>query len=149
MLSSGMISLRSNRYYVLILYYPRIRPRSSHLLYRRQHWSYSNFILRRLYNRTHPYAEFFKSAARASSGIHYNSPCSRDTSSVCKVPINKKILGLMALSLPRTCKWCPDSELNQGHGDFQSPALPTELSGQDGGPSWGRTKDRPVMSRLL
>ena len=27
-------------------------------------------------------------------------------------------------------KWCPDSESNQGHGDFQSPALPTELSGQ-------------------
>ena len=26
--------------------------------------------------------------------------------------------------------WCPDPELNQGHGDFQSPALPTELSGQ-------------------
>ena len=26
-------------------------------------------------------------------------------------------------------EWCPDSELNQGHGDFQSPALPTELSG--------------------
>ena len=26
-------------------------------------------------------------------------------------------------------KWCPDSESNQGHGDFQSPALPTELSG--------------------
>ncbi len=25
-------------------------------------------------------------------------------------------------------KWCSDSELNQGHGDFQSPALPTELS---------------------
>ena len=29
-------------------------------------------------------------------------------------------------------KWCPDSESNQGHGDFQSPALPTELSGQRG-----------------
>ena len=28
--------------------------------------------------------------------------------------------------------WCPDSESNQGHGDFQSPALPTELSGQRG-----------------
>ncbi len=27
-------------------------------------------------------------------------------------------------------EWCPDSESNQGHGDFQSPALPTELSGQ-------------------
>ena len=26
--------------------------------------------------------------------------------------------------------WCPDSESNQGHGDFQSPALPTELSGR-------------------
>ncbi len=29
-------------------------------------------------------------------------------------------------------QWCPDSESNQGHGDFQSPALPTELSGQRG-----------------
>ncbi len=27
-------------------------------------------------------------------------------------------------------RWCPGSELNQGHGDFQSPALPTELPGQ-------------------
>ncbi len=27
-------------------------------------------------------------------------------------------------------KWCPDSELNQGHEDFQSSALPTELPGQ-------------------
>jgi hypothetical protein len=26
--------------------------------------------------------------------------------------------------------WCRDQELNQGHGDFQSPALPTELSRQ-------------------
>ena len=24
--------------------------------------------------------------------------------------------------------WCRDAELNCGHGDFQSPALPTELS---------------------
>ena len=27
-------------------------------------------------------------------------------------------------------KWCPDAESNHGHGDFQSPALPTELSGR-------------------
>ena len=27
-------------------------------------------------------------------------------------------------------KWCPDSESNQGHEDFQSSALPTELSGR-------------------
>ncbi len=26
-------------------------------------------------------------------------------------------------------KWCPDLESNQGHKDFQSFALPTELSG--------------------
>ncbi len=26
-------------------------------------------------------------------------------------------------------KWWPDSESNQGHNDFQSSALPTELSG--------------------
>ena len=27
-------------------------------------------------------------------------------------------------------KWCPEAESNHRHGDFQSPALPTELSGQ-------------------
>ena len=27
-------------------------------------------------------------------------------------------------------KWCPDAESNHGHRDFQSLALPTELSGQ-------------------
>ncbi len=26
-------------------------------------------------------------------------------------------------------KWCPDAESNHGHRDFQSLALPTELSG--------------------
>ncbi len=29
--------------------------------------------------------------------------------------------------------WCPDLESNQGHRDFQSLALPTELSGQHNG----------------
>ena len=46
---------------------------------------------------------------------------------------------LAALALARRCsttepfarikKLCPDSESNQGHEDFQSSALPTELSG--------------------
>lgn len=27
-------------------------------------------------------------------------------------------------------KWCPDADSNHGHADFQSAALPTELSGQ-------------------
>ena len=30
----------------------------------------------------------------------------------------------------RENKWCPEAESNHRHGDFQSPALPTELSGQ-------------------
>src|SRR3546814_9724958 len=28
-------------------------------------------------------------------------------------------------------KWCPGTESNRRHGDFQSPALPTELPGHD------------------
>ena len=38
-------------------------------------------------------------------------------------------------------KWCPDSESNQGHGDFQSPALPTELSGQMCFHNWWAIRD--------
>lgn len=33
--------------------------------------------------------------------------------------------------------WCPDSESNQGHVDFQSTALPTELQSQKNGGSDG------------
>ena len=40
--------------------------------------------------------------------------------------------------------WCPDSESNQGHGDFQSPALPTELSRQ----MVGLAGLEPATSRL-
>src|SRR5690606_22614849 len=29
-------------------------------------------------------------------------------------------------------EWCPGTESNRRHGDFQSPALPTELPGQRG-----------------
>ena len=59
----------------------------------------------------------------------------------------------------RWCKnqrflWCPLPESNQRHGDFQSPALPTELNGHmlnwvNGGPSGTWTRDLPVMSRML
>ena len=31
---------------------------------------------------------------------------------------------------PYINKWCPEAESNHRHGDFQSPALPTELSGR-------------------
>ena len=30
-------------------------------------------------------------------------------------------------------KWCPEADLNHRHADFQSAALPTELSGHPGG----------------
>ena len=40
-------------------------------------------------------------------------------------------LGKVALyQMSYARKWCPEPESNQRHGDFQSPALPTELSGQ-------------------
>ena len=42
-------------------------------------------------------------------------------------------------------EWCPGTELNCRHGDFQSPALPTELPGQghsfNGDPDGARTHD--------
>lgn len=38
----------------------------------------------------------------------------------------------MIFAPPETNEWCPETESNRRHGDFQSPALPTELSGQRG-----------------
>ncbi len=35
-------------------------------------------------------------------------------------------------SRKRRVKWCPGTESNRRHGDFQSPALPTELPGRGG-----------------
>ena len=40
--------------------------------------------------------------------------------------------------------WCPEAESNHRHGDFQSPALPTELSGQ----MVGLAGLEPATSRL-
>ncbi len=62
-----------------------------------------------------------------------------------------------ALALARRCstteplphRWCRDPELNWGHEDFQSSALPTELSrhmygGADGGRTRDLRRDRPA-----
>ena len=38
-------------------------------------------------------------------------------------------------------KWCFRTESNHRHGDFQSPALPTELQKQIGDPERDRTVD--------
>ena len=32
-------------------------------------------------------------------------------------------------AVPKLGKWCPEADLNHRHADFQSAALPTELSG--------------------
>ena len=42
---------------------------------------------------------------------------------------NKKApIGVLSVSKSSYFRWCQDPDLNWGHGDFQSPALPTELS---------------------
>ena len=45
--------------------------------------------------------------------------------------------------------WCPDSESNQGHGDFQSPALPTELSGQRGALNPNQCNASTLFQKML
>ena len=60
-------------------------------------------------------------------------------------------LGKVALyQMSYAREWCPEPESNQRHEDFQSSALPTELSGQvpiretlmgDGDPERARTVD--------
>ena len=88
---------------------------------------------------------------RIAGGLLSRALCALDWA---YMPNNKKNVEISTLSKK---EWCPDSELNQGHGDFQSPALPTELSGHThfclikfcGGPSGTRTQDLPVMSRTL
>ena len=51
-------------------------------------------------------------------------------------------LGKVALyQMSYARKWCPEPESNQRHEDFQSSALPTELSGQNGDPERARTVD--------
>ena len=49
----------------------------------------------------------------------------RKNTRVSRVPSIHKLLYANGLKQ----KWWPDPESNWGHGDFQSPALPTELSG--------------------
>lgn len=40
----------------------------------------------------------------------------------CKKPVTDTVTGFLSI------EWCRDQDLNQGHTDFQSVALPTELS---------------------
>ena len=51
--------------------------------------------------------------------------------------ILRKLLFLLDL-------WCPGTESNRRHGDFQSPALPTELPGQCADDLLRRPRIKPV-----
>ena len=47
-------------------------------------------------------------------------------------------LGKVALyQMSYARRWCPEPESNQRHGDFQSPALPTELQRHKSGDAEG------------
>ena len=48
-------------------------------------------------------------------------------------------------------RWCPEAESNHRHADFQSAALPTELSGRNvnGAAYPSRTDDLLITSQLL
>ncbi len=82
------------------------------------------------------------------------------TTWLCRHMERKTRFELATLALARRCStteplphiWCPEAESNHRHGDFQSPALPTELSGQNGGRNRARTYDpllvRQVLSQL-
>jgi hypothetical protein len=39
-------------------------------------------------------------------------------------------LDFTGAEMRKSWEWCPEAESNHRHGDFQSPALPTELSGR-------------------
>ena len=49
---------------------------------------------------------------------------------------------------PNASRW-QGTESNRRHGDFQSPALPTELPGLNNGKGRNRTADTGIFSPLL
>jgi hypothetical protein len=49
--------------------------------------------------------------------------------SVLKAEFFKEEEDLKLEGKPICCEWCPEADLNHRHADFQSAALPTELSG--------------------
>ena len=54
-----------------------------------------------------------------------------NTSSPSKVTVLAKgIKGFYTCPIYSKVRWCPGTELNCRHADFQSAALPTELPGQ-------------------
>ncbi len=59
-------------------------------------------------------------------------PLAQEDVDTVSTPVFNRILDMLNAYGVKATSWCPDSESNQGHGDFQSPALPTELSGQRG-----------------
>ena len=46
-------------------------------------------------------------------------------------------------------RWCPEAESNHRHEDFQSSALPTELSGQSLSPRCEEARIKPLSRRCV
>ena len=69
---------------------------------------------------------------RVSVHTTFALPLAKCSPEVAQRPITTEFLQLTLirnLNKTREFKWCPEPESNQRHADFQSAALPTELSG--------------------
>ena len=80
-----------------------------------------------------------QSAPFGRSGI---PPGAGDRSRTNNLLITNQLLCLIELYQHKSNDWCFGAESNHRHGDFQSPALPTELPKQNiGDPEGARTLD--------
>ena len=75
----------------------------------------------------------FDDAIPEVSSESATSQTDRKRSDIDQTPITKR----PHIAVRPCCIWCPDAESNHGHADFQSAALPTELSGRRMVPATG------------
>ena len=79
----------------------------------------------------------WSSASMAACRLRKSARCSRPTSLPTASPVHQtawirpeNVDGMDVRVAPTARKQCPGAESNHRHGDFQSPALPTELPGR-------------------
>ena len=86
---------------------------------------YKVFVKNKWYPEPIPYGRGFHSLL-TPFGVQTRASLQTTTLRVASEPI----LDLFIYKVFVKNKWCPEPESNQRHVDFQSTALPTELSGQ-------------------
>ena len=86
---------------------------------------YNVFVKNKWYPEPIPYGRGFHSLL-TPFGVQTRASLQTTTLRVASEPI----LDLFIYKVFVKNKWCPEPESNQRHVDFQSTALPTELSGQ-------------------